>query len=318
MSRDRNLVPPVAPQLARSRRELPESPGLVYEPKLDGYRAIVFVDGSGGDAYIQSRGGKPLRRYFPELLFPDGRYVVDGEIVLRVDGAEDFGALGQRIHPAASRVAELAETTPASYVAFDLLALAGEVLLDRPYSERRALLEEAFAAGAVECTPVTEDPEKARRWLVEREGVIAKEAGEPYRPGERKGMTKIKRLRTASCVVMGWRPGKAEGTVGSLIIGLHEPDGRLRPVGHCSGFRAAQKRDLRELLAPLETGRQGSAEASRWTAGRELEWVEIRPELVGEFSFDHASGGRIRHGARLLGWRDDIDPSSCGVDQLSD
>ena len=245
------------------------------------------------------------------------RQVLDGEIVVRINGVEDFGALGQRIHPAASRVEELAAATPATYVAFDLLAHGGEVLLDRPYSERRARLERDFGGDGIELTPISHDPGRAREWLAEREGVIAKDPDAPYRPGERKGMVKIKRLRTASCVVMGWRPGKAEGTVGSLILGLHEPDGRLRPVGHCSGFRAAQKRELVELLAPLATGRRGSAEASRWTAGRELEWVETRPELVGEFSFDHASGGRIRHGARLVGWRHDIDPAECGVDQLS-
>ena len=146
--------------------------------------------------------------------------------------------------------------------------------------------------------------------------IPVKEAAAPYRPGERRGMTKVKRQRTAACVVMGWRPGKVEGTVGSLILGLHEEDGRLRPVGHCSGFRAEQKRELVDVLAPLATGRQGSGEASRWTSGRELDWVEIRPKLVGEFSFDHASGGRIRHGARLIGWRADIEPADCGVDQL--
>jgi ATP-dependent DNA ligase len=305
------LSPPLRPQLARSARELPGGDGWSYERKLDGFRAIVFVDGAS--VRIQSRGGKPLDRYFPELAFPEGRYVVDGEIVVDDPaGEESFGLLQGRIHPAASRVARLAEETPARFAAFDLLALGDDVLLERPFAERRALLEDVDGLAPVERTT---DAEGAAPWLTGAEGVIAKALDAPYRPGERHGMVKVKRVRTIDCVVMGWRPGVDPETVGSLILGLYD-GGQLRPVGHCASFTARRKRELRAELAPLETGGRGSGEASRWSAGRELEWVELRPELVAEVTFDHSSDGRIRHGARLLRFRDDRDPRSCLVDQL--
>jgi ATP-dependent DNA ligase len=209
----------------------------------------------------------------------------------------------------------LAEQTPAVYMAFDLLAASAAPLLDRPQAERRRALED-LVGDPVRLTPGTADPRAAEAWLRGAEGVIAKRADAPYLPGERTGMTKVKRLRTIDAVVMGWRPGTAQDTVGSLIIGLHEPGGHLRPVGHVAGFRAAQKRELRALLAPYETGGRGSGEPSRWSAGRDLEWVELRPELVAEVQADHVSGGRIRHGARLVRWRDDRDPATCTVDQL--
>jgi ATP-dependent DNA ligase len=316
------LTPPLAPQLARSSRELPTGEAWSYERKLDGFRAIVFVDGGGGsggggggEILIQSRGEKPLGRYFPELAFPPGRYVLDGEIVIW-DGAggEDFGALQARIHPAASRVAALAEQTPAAYCAFDLLARDGESLLERPFAERRAALEAMADAGItpVECTP---DAARAAEWLATAEGVIAKRLDDPYRPGQRHGMVKIKRVRTIDCVVVGWRPGKLAGTVGSLILGLYDGE-LLRPVGHCAGFTAARKRDLVDELAPYESGDRGSADASRWSDGRDLEWVALRPELVAEVSYDHVSDGRIRHGARFVRFRDDREPHSCDVGQL--
>ena len=308
------LSPTVAPQLARSAGELPTGDGWRYEPKLDGFRAIVFVDGE--DVVIQSRGGKPLNRYFPELGFPEGRYVLDGEIVIATaSGGQDFEALQSRIHPAASRVAMLAEQIPATFVAFDLLAEDDETLLSVPFAERRRRLEARIAA-PVALTPLVATATEADRWLHEAEGVIAKEADAPYLPGERRGMTKIKRIRTIDAVVMGWRPGKAEGTVGSLILGLHEPDGRLRVVGHSSGFSAKEKHELPARLAPFETGERGSADPSRWSADRDLEWVALRPELVVEATFDHVSGGRIRHGAKTLRFRDDKAPDECTVDQL--
>ena len=203
------LQPPVAPQLARPRAALPEGDGWAYEPKLDGFRAVVFVDGA--DVHLQSRNGKPLTRYFPELEFPAGRYVLDGEIV-----ASSFDTLGQRIHPAKSRVDRLAAETPAHYVAFDLLADGDEVLLDLPYRERRARLE-AFDLGAAHLAPMVASAEEAAGWLHSEEGVIAKEVDAPYRPGERAGMVKIKRVRTIDAVVLGWRPGKEEATVGSFL-----------------------------------------------------------------------------------------------------
>jgi len=308
------LSPPVAPQLARSRATLPEGEEWAYEQKWDGFRAIAFVDGE--DVYVQSRGSKPLHRYFPELRFPAGRYVLDGELViLDADGHPDFGALQQRIHPAASRIERLAGETPARFVAFDLLAEGDETLLGEPFSTRRARLEK-LVSDPVELTALVTDPADAEIWLQGAEGVIAKELSAPYRPGERKGMVKVKRVRTIDCVVVGWRPGKEEGTVGSLILGLYDDGGELHVVGHTSGFRAKEKRELVSTLAPYETGERGSGDASRWTAGRELEWVTLRPELVVEITFDHTSGGRIRHGTKIVRWREDKPPRECALAQL--
>jgi ATP-dependent DNA ligase len=300
------LTPPLSPQLARPRAKLPDGEGWAYEPKWDGFRALAFVDGD--ETYLQSRNGKPLSRYFPELSFPAGRYVVDGEIV-----AASFGTLGQRIHPAVSRIERLAEETPARFVAFDVLALGDDVLLERPYEERRAILE---TMAGLELTPVVRSAAEAEVWLREEEGVIAKELQCPYLPGERKGMVKVKRVRTIDAVVIGWRPGKEDGTVGAIILGLYGEDGTLHEVGHSSGFTAKRKRELVTELGPYETGRRGSGEPSRWTHGRDLEWVGLRPELVVEVSFDHVSDGRIRHGTKVLRWRDDKPPSDCRVEQL--
>ena len=309
------LTSPLMPQLARSRASLPQGDGWAYEPKWDGFRAIAFVDGD--DTHLQSRNGRDLTRYFPELVLPSGRYVLDGEIVVRgASGREDFDLLGQRIHPAKSRVAMLAEQTPAVFIAFDLLAREDDVLLELPYLERRAALQELIS-DPVELTPMVRTAEEAEHWLQEAEGVIAKEAAAVYRPGERVGMVKIKRVRTIDAVVMGWRPGKAENTVGALILGLYDDEtGDLREVGHSSGFTAKEKRELVGKLAPYETGERGSGEPSRWSAGRDLEWVTLRPELVVEVTFDHTSGGRIRHGTKVQRWRDDKPPRECLTSQL--
>jgi ATP-dependent DNA ligase len=308
------LKPPLLPQLARPAKKLPAGEGWAYEPKWDGFRAIAFIDGA--DVYLQSRSGKPLRRYFPELSFPAGRYVLDGEIVLFDDqGRQDFDALGQRIHPAESRINMLAEQTPTVFIAFDLLAQDDEVLLALPQRERRDRLA-AFVADPVRLTPTTEDPGEAEPWLEDREGVVAKRQDAPYRPGERVGMSKIKRVRTIDAVVMGWRPGKEEGTVGSLILGLHDEEGKLRVVGHTSGFKAAEKRTLPAKLAPYETGQRGMGDPSRWNNERELEWIEMRPELVVEITFDHTSNDRIRHGTKIVRWRDDKPPEDCLTTQL--
>jgi ATP-dependent DNA ligase len=346
------LVPPLKPQLALSRKELPAGEAYIYEIKLDGFRCLAFVDGE--EIFLQSRNGRPLGRYFPELRLPSGRYVLDGEIVVRGaqeggaagrgpagrsgdsrrrrvspgfgraplvwSGREDFDALGQRVHPAESRVKLLSAETPAVYVAFDLLAREDESLLARPLLERRAALEallaqRQFAGAPIELMPTVDTPQEAQRWLREAEGAIAKERFAPYRPGVRRGMFKVKRTRTIDAVVVGWRPGKEPGTVGALILGVYDGE-ELRVVGHCSGFTAAEKRRLVGFLAPHETGERGSADPSRWSAGRDLEWVALRPELVVEIDFDHVSAGRIRHGAKLRRWREDKDPRQCTFDQL--
>lgn len=318
------LKPPIKPQLALSRKELPEGERWAYEPKYDGFRAIAYVDGD--DVYLQSRGGKPLRRYFPEVKFPPGRYVLDGELVIiDTDGREQFDALQNRLHPAESRVKMLAEETPALFRAFDLLAEDRRKLTSVPFVERREALEKLIAAapgrkktasGSVEVTPLTTSPKKTEPWLLGGEGVIAKDLDAIYRPGQRKGMVKVKRVRTIDCVIVGWRPGKEEGTVGSLILGLYENGGRLRPIGHTSGLKAKEKRELVKTLKPYETGEKGSGDPSRWDADRELEWYELRPELVVEVTYDHTSGGRIRHGSKIVRWRDDKDPRECKFEQL--
>jgi ATP-dependent DNA ligase len=325
------LQPPIKPALALSRKELPVGEDYVYEVKLDGFRCLAYVDGE--QIYLQSRNGKELGRYFPELALantlPSGRYVLDGEIVVRdAAGREDFDALGQRIHPAASRIERLSAETPAVYVAFDLLAREDDALLELPFSERRAALEQllaeqSFAGAPVELMPTVGTPEQAQQWLNDAEGAIAKQRSAPYLPGERKGMFKVKRVRTIDAVIVGWRPGKEAGTVGALILGLYDEqdtdehgEPRLRVVGHCSGLSAKEKKRLVGFFADYESGERGSADPSRWSAGKDLEWVGLRPELVVEIDFDHVSAGRIRHGSKLRRWREDKEPRACTYDQL--
>ena len=313
------LTPPLEPQLARAAKELPSGTNWRYEPKWDGFRTLVFRDGD--EVRLQSRNGRPMERYFPEILpqvlaLPTERVVLDGELIVVVDGVQEFDRLSQRIHPAASRIERLAGETPAAFVAFDLLADGDESLLDLPYDERRARLEGLIVA-PVELTPCTRDREAAGAWLTgSSEGVIAKDGTAPYRPGERTGMTKIKRLRTAEAVVKAFRFGKLEGTVGSLILGLYDDEGELREVGHTSGFTAKQKRELLDVLEPYRTHESGAGEPSRWKSEEELVWEGLRPELVAEVTFDHVSGHRIRHGARFKRWRPDKAPQECGIEQL--
>ncbi len=311
------LEPPIEPQLARGAERLPTGEDWVYEQKYDGFRALAFVDGEA--LALQSRAGRPLERYFPELRFPPGRYVLDGEIAIdSVPGAgepEDFDALAARIHPAASRIERLAHETPARYVAFDLLAHDDEALLELPFLKRRARLE-ALELGTVALAPSTADATAAERWLHAAEGVVAKRLSFPYAAGKRTAMVKVKRTRTLDAVLAGYRPGKEPGTVGSLILALYDEDGALRVVGHCSGIRPAEKRNLRERLASHETGARGRGEASRWKGEKELEWIELRPELVVEVSFEQQSAGRIRHGTKLLRWREDKPARDCSLSQL--
>jgi ATP-dependent DNA ligase len=207
----------------------------------------------------------------------------------------------------------LAEQTPARYVAFDLLALDGDALLELPFAERRAKLEGL----PVTATPLTRVREEAEPWLQSGEGVVAKDVGAPYRPGQRTGMVKVKRVRTIDAVVVGYRPGKEAGTVGSLILGLYDGSGELHVVGHSSGLRAAEKRALPERLGPYETGTRGHGDPSRWKSDKELEWIELRPELVVEVTYDHSSGGRIRHGTKILRWREDKQPRECLLEQMT-
>jgi ATP-dependent DNA ligase len=315
------IEPPLKPQLAKSSRELPSGDGWCYEPKWDGFRTIVFRDGD--EVHLQSRNGKPMNRYFPDIVeqalaLKAQRYVLDGEMVVTVDGVQEFDLLSQRIHPAASRVERLREETPATLIAFDLLAEDDESLLELPYTERRKRLAK-LVSDPVELTPATDDPDDAAEWLAGTgEGVIAKRADSAYKPGERVAMVKIKRVRTADVVVAAFRYGKEPDTVGSLILGAYDEKGELQIVGHTSGFKAKEKRELLDLLEPYRTGERGSGEPSRWKSDEELVWEGLRPELVCEIAFDHITGRRIRHGAKFLRWRTDKDPQECLIAQLRD
>jgi ATP-dependent DNA ligase len=318
------LHPPIEPALARGKPELPVGERWLYEPKYDGFRALAFVDGE--EVYLQSRGLKPLRRYFPELVFPAGAYVLDGEIVIDADTdppTQDFNALQNRLHPAESRVRLLAESTPARFIAFDLLERDGVDLTGLAFAERRQQLVALVGAvgtqpaTGVSLTPLSADPADCDPWLASGEGVVAKLADAAYTPGKRTAMVKVKRIRTIDCVVVGYRTGKEPGTVGSLILGLYDDDsGELRVIGHSSGIKAADKTGLLSTLAPYESGERGSGDPSRWLAERELDWVGLRPELVVEVRYDQMSGGRIRHGTKILAWRTDKAPRECLLSQM--
>jgi ATP-dependent DNA ligase len=325
------LKPPIAPMLAKSAANIPRGEGWQYEPKWDGFRAIVFVD---DDVYICSRNGQPLLRYFPELeaplkkALPKGS-VVDGEIVIAGENGLDFDALQLRIHPAASRVKMLSEEMPSSYVAFDTLAAGGRDITAKPFSGRRAaLLKLLKREPSVRATPQTEDPDEAESWFEKYEGagcdgVVAKRADGTYRPGQRV-LVKIKHLRTVDCVVGGYRPYAAGPGVGSLLLGLYDDEGVFHHVGHTSSFNAAERKEVLAKLKPLETdGAGGSFGAgrtpgspSRWAGAKNLDWTPVRPELVCEVNFEKMQSGRFRHAARFLHWRTDKDPGDCTFDQL--
>ena len=313
------LEPPIKPQLAKSAKKLPEGEQWRYEPKWDGFRTLAFRDGD--EVYLQSRGGKPMNRYFPDVVeqiaaMPEDQVVLDGEMVVEVDGVQEFDLLSQRIHPAESRVKMLADQTPARYVAFDVLAVGDEVLTELGYDERRKRLAK-LKLGTVEESPSVRTSDEAQQWLTgNSEGVVAKEGEALYLPGQRKGMVKIKRLRTLDAVVAAFRYGKEDGTLGSLILGLYDEDGQLHVVGHTSGFKAKEKRELLDKLAPYMTGESGPGEPSRWKSDEDLVWEGMRPELVVEVSYDHVTGNRIRHGTKLLRWREDKAPQECKLEQL--
>ncbi len=344
------LAPPIEPMLAKLAEALPSGEGFLYEPKWDGFRAIVFRGRSGArttspTVYIQSRDLRPLDRYFPELHdrflteLPDG-CVVDGEIVIATPHGLDFNALQLRLHPAASRVAKLARETPAAFVAFDLLASEGRDLRNEPQRERRRLLERLLrkVAPPIYLTPMTHDRAVAAEWLARFEGagldgVVAKPADGRYEPGKR-AMIKVKHARTADCVVAGFRWYKdTDDAVGSLLLGLYDDAGRLHHVGVTSSFTLARRKELARELAPLrkhamenhpwrdwagaeDDGTRMPGGQSRWSAGKDLSWEPLRPERVCEVKYDHLQGARFRHATTFLRWRPDKRPQDCRYDQL--
>ncbi|MEU3270628.1 ATP-dependent DNA ligase [Saccharomonospora sp. NPDC006951] len=342
---DLPVQPPVKPMLATLVREMPRGPGLAYEPKWDGFRCIVFRDGD--EIELGSRNDRPLTRYFPELVellaeaLPQ-RCVVDGEVVIVTEGGLDFGALQLRLHPAASRVKKLAGETPASFVAFDLLALGDDDLTPEPFLRRRELLEGILdtAPSRVHLTPLTTDPGVASDWFTRFEGagfdgVMAKPTDLPYEQ-DRRVMWKVKHERTADCVVAGFRWHKDGKGVGSLLLGLFDEQGTLHHVGVASGFAAKRRAELVTELAPLrenaleghpwrdwaeahpEAGGRMPGGGSRWAVGKDLSWEPLRTELVAEVRYEHVQGGRFRHGGRLVRFRPDRTPESCTYAQLDE
>lgn len=336
-------MPPVKPMLAKAVTRIPA--GMHYEAKWDGYRAVVFRDGD--EIEIGSRSTNTLTRYFPELVAAlldrlPPRCVVDGEIVVAADGRLDFDALQARIHPAASRVKLLATSTPAGFVAFDLLALGDTALLDAPLRQRRELLVEALrdARDPVFVAPATTDVELARSWFDRYEGagldgIVAKDPDLPYRPDQRL-MLKIKHERTADCVVAGIRPHKSGPVVGSLLLGLYDTDGRLQHVGACASFPMRRRAELMAELQPLVVdgyedhpwsdwrNEQAHAERrlpgtpSRWSGQKDMSWLAVRPERVCEVAYDHMQGDRFRHTVQFRRWRPDRTPRSCTYAQLEE
>ncbi|MDQ3533329.1 MAG: ATP-dependent DNA ligase [Actinomycetota bacterium] len=334
------VQPPLVPMLAQLQGELPEGDGWLYEPKWDGFRALVFRDGD--DLEVISRDGRPLVRYFPELppllsgALPD-RCVMDGEVLMAGEDGLDFDTLQLRIHPAASRINKLAAEIPSSFVGFDLLALGDEDLRLQPFSARRVALEGVLTECLeldpmppleplhVYLTPQTDRLEEAVRWFeafesIGLEGIVAKRAGDAYLPGKR-AMVKVKHKRTVDCVVGGYKLGKTGDGIGALLLGLYDEAGVLHYVGHTSSFKTKERRELLAQLKPLEgdgafgEGRSPGGQ-SRWSGAREQAWVSVRPELVCEVSFDRMQGDRFRHAATFMRWRTDKAPMECTIDQV--
>ncbi len=338
-------MPPVKPMLAKAIYEVPRHPGLLFEPKWDGFRCVVFRDGD--EVVLGSRNDRPLTRYFPEMIGAlqtalPSRCVVDGEIVVVTNDGLDFEALQQRIHPASSRVNMLADETPASFVAFDLLALGDRDLCEQPFAERRRLLEEAVPESGhprVHVTPVTDDADVADDWFHRFEGagfdgVMAKPSDAPYVQNAR-SMLKVKHQRTADVVAAGFRWHKDGQGIGSLLVGLYDDAGTLHHVGVATSFTAVRRRELVDEIAPLregaleghpwrewaeaqahEGGRLMPGAPSRWNATKDLSWEPLRPERVVEVRYEHVLGGRFRHASRMLRWRDDKTPAECTYEQL--
>lgn len=324
---------PFAPAEALLVDEIPQGPGWQYEPKWDGFRCLVFRDGPG--VQLQSKAGQPLARYFPELQdifarFTPDSFVLDGEIAVPVRGHFSFDDLLQRIHPAASRVKRLASEMPAIFIAFDLLVdPARKSLVHVPLSERRKALEtfvhKNFRHPSMRLSPCTTSIETASRWLEgvggDLDGIVAKRLDLPYMSGERTGMQKIKKIRTADCVVGGFRYAEKRKVVGSLLLGLFDSDGLLHHVGFCSAIKESEKAALTSKLEKLAgppgfTGRAPGG-PSRWSTKRSTEWTPLQHQLVVEVSYDHFTGGRFRHGTSLMRWRPDKSPKQCTMDQVT-
>lgn len=321
------------PMEADSARKIPERGDWIYEPKWDGFRCLAFRDGDEVD--LRSKAGKPLARYFPDVAaviagIGASRFVLDGELVIPVDGALVFDELLLRIHPAASRVEKLAASHPAQLIVFDLLVdTRGRDRTGDPLRERLGALDGMAASlldphPSVRLSPRTDDVRVARKWLAAEhgglDGVMAKRADLPYASGERTAMRKVKRMRTAECVVGGFRWSKAGGTLGSLLLGLHDAEGVLHHVGFCSAMNARSRREADEWLIPLRGGEGFTGRApggpSRWRKEGTGEYESVEPRIVVEVEYDHFSGGRFRHGTRFLRWRPDKDPRQCRIEQV--
>jgi ATP-dependent DNA ligase len=325
-----SVGPGLLPMEARLVDALPDGEGWRFEPKWDGFRCLVFR--SGGEVVLQSKSGKPLARYFPEvaeriLAFRTSKLVLDAELVIPVGGSLSFEALQMRLHPAESRIRRLARETPAELMLFDcLLAAKGDSLVERPLAERREALEAIVgqqAIAGIALSPFTEDRPTAQAWLDQAggdlDGVVAKRRDGPYEPGER-AMLKIKQLRTADCVVGGFRYASAGRQVGSLLLGLYDDAGKLDHVGYASnisaGERAALTKKLEALIEPPGFTGNAPGGPSRWSTDRSADWQPLRPELVAEVRYDHVTGDRFRHGTKFLRWRPDKVPGQCRMDQL--
>ncbi|HWY70534.1 MAG TPA: ATP-dependent DNA ligase [Terriglobales bacterium] len=333
---DLPIRPPFPPMEARTAVQLPESGDWLYEPKWDGFRGLAFR--KNDDVLLQSKAGQPLGRYFPELIealraLPQRQFVLDGEIVILSEGHLDFNALLQRIHPAESRIRRLATETPVTFLSFDVLVNAdGKLLTDETLERRKTGLKEFFDQvgknPTVRLSPSTRDLQVAQRWMgnlatVGFDGVVAKKLEETYLSGERSGMVKVKRLRTADCVVGGFRYASKGEVIGSMLLGLHDEQGRLNHVGFTSSFKAEERVKLVKTLEPYITqekqeGFSGNAPGgpSRWATERSTEWVPLQNKLVCEVQYDHFSGGRFRHGCKFLRWRPDKSPEQCTYEQV--
>ncbi|HEY1731467.1 MAG TPA: ATP-dependent DNA ligase [Terriglobales bacterium] len=327
------IKPPYPPMEAKLIGEIPRGDNWQYEPKWDGFRCVAFR--KGGQVLLQSKAGQPLGRYFPEVVaalqeLKPAEFILDGEIVILQDGHLSFDDLLLRIHPAASRIQKLSKETPATYLLFDLLVdEKGNSLVDRPLSERRERLERLVknfgSQESIRLSPATREYTTAQRWMTELaasgfDGVMAKEVDCAYASGERSAMRKIKRIRTADCVVGGFRYASKGGEVGSLLLGLYDQEGKLNHVGFSSSFAAAERKKLKALLKPYMGGAGFTGHApggpSRWSTERSGEWEALKPKLVCEVRYDHFSGGRFRHGTKFLRWRPEKAPQSCNYEQV--
>lgn len=330
---DLPIHPPFPPAEAKSVEEIPEGAEWVYEPKWDGFRCLAFR--KGNQVLLQSKAGQPLGRYFPELVeallaMPAKQWVLDGEIVIFADGHLSFDALLMRIHPAESRIRKLSQETPVTFMCFDqIVDIDGKSLVQTPLFQRKQTLEKFFEGlpedGMIRLSPSSKDLGQAKKWMsrlapIGLDGVVAKLVDAPYASGERTAMVKIKRLRTADCVVGGFRYAEKGGGIGSLLLGLYNEDGKLDHIGFTSSFSAGQRQELKKVVEPLieAPGFTGKAPGgpSRWSTRRSDEWKPLKPELVCEVRYDHFSGGRFRHGSKFLRWRPDKKAKQCTIEQV--